>query len=88
MIDFEQVNKYVSLRNSPLVEALLGGFAAAYLNRCDKESKSDDEIDKEIYSKLAKLDTRLGTTAGEQLCGCLFNTLNLDIIKVLFQLKT
>ena len=83
MIDFEQVNEYESLRKKDYV-----GFAEVYLKRCDEESKSNDEIDKEIYSKLVKLDTRLGTTAGEQLFGCLEHTLNLDIIKVLFQLKT
>ena len=83
MIDFEQVNEYESLRKLNYV-----GFAEVYLERCDKESKSDDEIDKEIYTKLVKLDTRLGTTASEQLFGSVSRTLNLDIIKVLFQLKT
>ena len=82
MIDFDKVNEYESLRKDYV------GFAEVYLERCDKESKSDDEIDKEIYTKLVKLDTRLGTTATEQLIECLDHTLNLDIIKVLFQLKT
>ena len=77
IIDFDKVNEYESLRKKGYV-----GFAEVYLKRCDKESKSDDEIDKEIYTKLVKLDTRLGTTAGEQLFGCVFYTLNLDIIKV------
>ena len=57
-------------------------FTEVYLWRCNEESKSNDEIDKEIFSKLVELDTRLGTTAGEQLFGCVDHTLNLDIIKV------
>ena len=52
------------------------------MNQCNKESKSNDGIDKEVYAKLVELDTRLGTTATEQLYGCVCNTLNLDIIKV------
>ena len=70
------MNEYETLRKKWV------GFAALFLNRCNKESKSDDEIDKEVYSKLVELDTRLGTTASEQLFWCLYYTLNLDIIKV------
>ena len=76
------MNEYETIRKTNLV-----GFANLYLLRCNKESKSDDEIDKEVYSKLVELDTRLGTTASEQLFGCVFYTLNLDIIKVWFQLR-
>ena len=58
-------------------------FASQYLERCNKESKSNDEINKEVYAKLVELDTRLGTTtASEQLFSCLENTIRLDIIKV------
>ena len=77
MIDFEKVNEYKSLRKEGLV-----GFTEVYLMRCNEESKSDSAIDKEIYTKLVELDTRLGTTASEQLLRCVFSTLNLDIIKV------
>ena len=84
MIDFEKVNEYESLRKEGWV-----GFAEVYLWRCEAEWITDkDEIDKEIYTKCVELDTRLGTTAAEQLIGCVQYTLNLDIIKVLFQLKT
>ena len=83
IIDFDKVNEYESLRKKGI-----NGFAEVYLWRCNEESKSNDEIDKEIYSKLVKLDTRLGTTITEQLFGSVSRTLNLDIIKVLFQLKT
>ena len=59
-----------------------GGFANIYLERFDKESKSDREIDREIYSKLVQLDSRLGTRASEQLYWCLRRTTRSEIIKV------
>ena len=71
------MSEYVSLREANFV-----GFANVYLWRCQKESKSSDGIDKEVYYKLVELDTRLGTTSSEQLFRCLYFTLNLDIIKV------
>ena len=58
------------------------GFASEYLERFDKESKSDREIDREIYSKLVQLDSRLGTKASDQLYKCLSHTTRSDIIKV------
>ena len=36
------------------------GFADIYRKKCDKESKPNNEIDKELYAELVKLDTRLG----------------------------
>ena len=45
----------------------LVGFTQVYLKQCYDESKSDDKIDKEVYNKIFELDTRLGTTASEQL---------------------
>ena len=58
------------------------GFAVFYLRRCQKELKSNDQIDKDVYSKLVELDTRLGTTASEQLFGSLCKTTRSGIIKV------
>ena len=60
------------------------GYARLYLKRCNAESKSDDEIDIEIFSKLVRLDTNLGTTVSEQLSWCLELTTRSDIIKVNF----
>ena len=77
IIDFDQVNEYENLKQNGWV-----GFADFYLGRFDKQSKPIDEMDKDIYSYLLELDTRLGTTASEQLIGCLDHTVNLDIIKV------
>ena len=58
------------------------GFAQFYLNRCQIESKSNNEIDVQVYGDLVKLDSRLGTTVTEQLFGSLFYSLSLDLIKV------
>ena len=71
------MNKYETLLEKGGV-----GFAEVYLWRCQKESKSNDQIDKDVYSKLVELDTRLGTTASEQLFKCLYRTTRSDIIKV------
>ena len=62
------------------------GFGHVYYQRY-KESKSEDEIDKEVYTKLVKLDAKLGTSPSKQLFMCIFFTLDPDIIKVCFQLK-
>ena len=75
----ENVNEYEELRKKNFA-----GFAHLYLLRCDKESKSDNEIDIQIYNKLAQLDSKLGTTASEQLTCCLRHTTRFDIIKVRF----
>ena len=58
------------------------GFAGEYLNRFNTKAKSDDEIDIQVYNKLAQLDSKLGTTASEQLFECLEHTTQSDIIKV------
>ena len=62
----------------------MAGFAHVYLDRCKKESDSDDIIDIEVYKKLIQLDQRLGTHASEQLANCLLFTSRLDIIEVRF----
>ena len=58
------------------------GFAHFYFSRCSQETQSDNDIDKEVYTKLVELDTRLGTSSSEQLYYCLKNTIRSDIIKV------
>ena len=86
IIDFEQVDELIDGKKAFV------GFASmylerfdeenAYLRRCNRESKSHDEIDKELYAELVKLDTRLGTKVSKQLYKCLEYTTRLDIIKV------
>ena len=54
------------------------------MDRCKKESDSDDIIDIEVYKKLVQLDQKLGTATSEQLANCIFFTSRLDIIEVRF----
>ena len=79
-INFEQVNDYEELRKGPHREV---GYAHAYLRQLKKKSKSDDEIDIQVYTKLVELDSKIGTTASEQLFWCLQYTTRSDIIEVL-----
>ena len=80
-IDFEQVNEFdENAKKNGFI-----GYAHVYLWRCNEESKSNDEIDIEVYKMLVELDTRLGVTVSEQLYTCLFRTSRLDIIKVRFR---
>ena len=71
------MNEHESLRKRGLI-----GFAQLYWWRCNQESKTDDEIDIQVYTKLVQLDSRLGTKASEQLLWCLEFTIRSDIIKV------
>ena len=88
IIDLDEVNE--NEWHSFFKKANYDGFRHLYYRRY-KESKSEDEIDEEVYSKLSELDIRLGSLPGtspsEQLFMCIFFTLNLEIIKVCFQLK-
>ena len=58
------------------------GFADVYLQRCNKESKTGDKVDVELYARLVALDTKLGTSSSEQLFYCLRKTTRWDVIKV------
>ena len=81
IIDLDEVNE-----NECVKKANYNGFGHFYYKRL-KESKPEDEIDEEVYSKFVKLDTRSGTSPSEQLFLSVFLTLDLEIIKVCFQLK-
>ena len=59
-----------------------GHYAPIFLWCCDKEAKSDDEIDISVFKRLSELDTKLGITASQQLFDCLRFTTRWDIIKV------
>ena len=76
-IDFNRVNEFEDYKN-----LRAPGFAPIYLMRCYEESKTDEEIDMNVYTKLLELDARLGTTASEQLFYCVKYTQRLDLIKV------
>ena len=80
IISFDQMNEYENLRKLNYV-----GFAHFYLKQCSEKSKSNDEIDIEVFTQLVALDAKLGTTASKQLYWCVYYTLRLDIIKVEIQ---
>ena len=71
------MNEYEEIR-----KAGGAGYAHVYLNRCHKESKTEDGIDVEVYTKLVAIDSRIGTTASEQLYQCIRFTTRSDIIEV------
>ena len=84
-IDFEQVDEFDQFKNINNKE--VAGFASMYLLRCEVESKSDDEIDIRVYTKLVELDSRLGTTAAEQLLHWQSQSLVLRIFRLLCMKK-
>ena len=71
------MTEYEKLREDDYV-----GFAEVYLDRCDDELKLENIADIHLYTKLVELDTRLGTTATEQLFEGFYYSLRLDLIKV------
>ena len=71
------MNEYERLRKRNWV-----GFAEVYLDQCNKDSGIENKADIQVYRKLVQLDSRLGTTATEQLFRFLWYTLRLDILKV------
>lgn len=71
------MNEIKDLRTMNLV-----GFAHFYLHQFYEKAKTDDEKDIQIYTKLVQLDSKLGTSATEQLLWCVFYTLRFDLIKV------
>lgn len=77
LIDLDQVSEYEQLREDEYV-----GFANFYLAQYYDESNSKDEVDIDVFTQLVALDSKLGTTASEQLSECLRNTSRSDIIKV------
>ena len=77
-MDFEQVNEFdENTKKNGFI-----GYAHVYLWCCNEESKSNDEIDIDVYKMLVELDTKLGETASDQLFRCLTKTSRPDIIEV------
>ena len=58
------------------------GYAHYYLNQCWNKSELKNKADVTIYKKLLEIDAKLGTTQSEQLCECVFYSLQIDLIKV------
>ena len=58
------------------------GYAHYYLRKCWNESELENKADVIIYEKLLEIDAKMGTTQSEQLFGCVFYSLRMDLIKV------
>ena len=61
-INFERISEYGGIIKIGWV-----GFAQFYLDRCIKEFESDEKIDSQLFKRLVLLDSKLGTSASEQL---------------------
>ena len=58
------------------------GYAHYYLVKCWNKSELRNNADVAIYKQLLEIDAKLGTTQSEQLFGCVFYSLRIDLIKV------
>ena len=58
------------------------GYAHYYLKKCWNKSKFKNKADVKIYKQLLEIDSKLGTTQSEQMFGCAFYSLRIDLIKV------
>ena len=58
------------------------GYAYYYLFKCWNESELKNNADVTVYKQLLEIDSKLGTTQSEQLFGCVFHSLRLDLIQV------
>ena len=58
------------------------GYAHYYLQECWNESELKNKADVTIYKQLLEIDSKLGTTQSEQLFGCVFHSVRMDLIKV------
>ena len=73
----DQVDKHDQLRELGYV-----GYAHLYLKECWDESELKNKADVTIYKQLLEIDSKLETTQSEQLFGCVFYSLRIDLIKV------
>ena len=58
------------------------GYAHIYLQGQYDNTELVNKADVTIYKRLVEIDAKLGTTQAQQLHGCVFNTLRMDLIKV------
>ena len=58
------------------------GYAQYYLQQCWNKSELKNEADVAVYKQLLEIDAKLGTTQSEQLFGCVFYSLRMDLIMV------
>ena len=58
------------------------GYANYYLKACWDESELKNKAKVTIYKQLLEIDSKMGTTQSEQLFECVYNSLQMDLIKV------
>ena len=58
------------------------GYAHYYLVKCWNKSELTNKADVAIYKQLLEIDAKLGTTQSEQLFGCVYSSLRIELIKV------
>ena len=58
------------------------GYANYYIHNCWDESELKNKADVAVYKQLLEINSKLGTTQSEQLFGCVFSSLRIDLIKV------
>ena len=58
------------------------GYAHIYLQGQYDNTELVNKADITIYKQLLEIDTKLGTSQAQQLKGCVFNTLRMDLIAV------
>ena len=58
------------------------GYANYYLRECWDKSELKNKADVQIYKQLLAIDSKLGTNQSEQLFGCVYSSLRIDLIKV------
>ena len=70
------------VENGKVRELGFAGYAHYYLQKCWDESVLKNKADVTIYKQLLEIDSKLGTTQSEQLFGCVYHSLRMDLIKV------
>ena len=58
------------------------GYVNYYVFNCWDKSELKNKADVTIYKQLLEIDAKLGATQSEQLFGCVFYSLRMDLIKV------
>ena len=65
--------------NGKLKELGYVGYAHYYLKKCWDESELINEAEVTVYKQFLEIDAKLGTTQSEQLFGCVFSSLRMDL---------
>ena len=72
----------MAVTENTLREGGFVGYAEFYLQLCYDDFELRNEAQTEIYKELIEIDAQLGTTHTEQLFGCVYDSVRMDLIKV------